>query len=69
MDHKTFMHTLCQIVSAWSEKETRGDSGPCFCGESIIARMEMERGVWKGSEALLRNLANKLEVEFPKDKG
>ena len=64
MSHDEFMKELCKIVAQFSERVSGGDPGPCFClQESVIAKLEVEQGSWRGSRALLHVLKQKLEVE------
>ena len=68
MNHDEFMRTLCTIISSFSMKLSN-DPGPCFCGKgNDVAKLEIAREMWCGSHALLHCLAEKLEVEFPKEK-
>ena len=55
MTHKEFMERLCHAVGDFG-KQIGEDSGPCFCGENEIAKIEIERGLWRGSEALLNSV-------------
>jgi hypothetical protein len=63
MTHEEFMKQLCHIVAAFSEKVSGGDPGPCFCLDNEVAKIEHKHGTWRGSQALLHALEQKLNKE------
>jgi hypothetical protein len=70
MNHQEFMACLCKIFHDWAVKKV-GEDPPCFCGDKSnpIPGMEIKNDTWRCSPSFLRELADTLNVEFPKQEG